>query len=72
MKVPKYAHNLKVEQTLDMLQTYANGLKNSEVIKRQREFGQNLIKEQKNRTNSRNISEIPQSPSCGCIVAVAQ
>jgi len=43
----KVVHTLQVEEVLDLLQTSHVGLNNPEVIKRQREFGKNILKEQK-------------------------
>ncbi len=47
MQIPKHAHSLKIEEILELLQTSADGLSKEEVTKRQKEFGKNLIEENK-------------------------
>ncbi|MBU1659376.1 cation-transporting P-type ATPase [bacterium] len=47
MQIPEYAHSLKVEEILQILQTSSNGLNESEVLKRQKEFGKNILEEYK-------------------------
>jgi len=47
MEVVDHVHTLTIEETLQMLQSDANGLNSNEVIKRQQEFGKNLLEEHK-------------------------
>ncbi len=47
MQIPEHPHTLKIEETLEIFQTSADGLSKEEVTARQKEFGENLIKEHK-------------------------
>ena len=47
MKTIEYAHSLKTEEILEMLDTSCNGLNKDEIIKRQVHFGKNSLKEHK-------------------------
>ena len=47
MKIADHVHTLNIEETLSMLQTGFDGLKDNEVITRQQEFGKNLLEEHK-------------------------
>ncbi|MBU0721524.1 cation-transporting P-type ATPase [bacterium] len=46
MKLPEYAHALKKDEILEILQTSLEGLNANEVIERQNEFGKNVLQEQ--------------------------
>jgi len=47
MQIADHVHTLTIEEALSMLQTDVDGLTNSEVKKRQQEFGRNLLEEHK-------------------------
>jgi Ca2+-transporting ATPase len=45
MQLPDYAHSLKAEEVLEILESGCGGLQHDEVLKRQQTFGKNLLEE---------------------------
>lgn len=47
LQIPEHAHTVKAERILELLETAPDGLRHGEVVKRQKEFGKNLLEERR-------------------------